>query len=676
MCAMSYAFLLSAFALLSPITIAHRTTRRSLNFRPPREVYFQTDQFSILDSSDPHQTARVFLNKLAYPDDGYFIRKDSYTDANTGISHIYVRQVVNGLEVADGNINLNIRNGQVLSYGNSFFDGSASLSLISEPSWHQAVYCSEATTHPNDPACGSTLRRLQKSISNYPLISNSFSKDPRAAAYFFLELSHECTDPFEEEISCSGWLVTELSNKLEPIHARQVYVQTPAVDGFTTYVSVNDPSKIISVTDWVVDAPTPNNDGWISSLQQNVFGQHQEVLQSQDPIAADPELSLNVLKPIPTAGTYRVWRWGINDPESGKRTLEVVPADRSASPLGWHSIPASHDPLNRHLDLDDDVLVNFTSTLGNNAFAQENWDKTTEWKANGRPDGGLGLVFDFDYGADPSESDWESVEPRQYRDLSITQRELPAINFDKGGAEGDAVIVDAQDSGGFNNAFFSTPPDGRSGRCRMFLWNTAKPFRDGGLDAGILIHELSHGLSTRLTGGPRNSACLDEREAGGMGEGWGDFIATTVRSTSTYKDYPIGAWAANTRPGIRHFPYSVNSTGNPSLYDFLQRIDYRREVHAIGEVWAEILWVVSNKLIEKHGFSDFSSILRSQFLSLSLLKMARDAIIAADDALTAGENKCTLWKAFASRGLGKDAKRLVDSPRPSINGFKVPPECN
>ena len=27
-------------------------------------------------------------------------------------------------------------------------------------------------------------------------------------------------------------------------------------------------------------------------------------------------------------------------------------------------------------------------------------------------------------------------------------------------------------------------------------------------------------------------------------------------------------------------------------------------MHAIGEVWAEILWVVSNRLIEKHGFSD------------------------------------------------------------------------
>ena len=27
-------------------------------------------------------------------------------------------------------------------------------------------------------------------------------------------------------------------------------------------------------------------------------------------------------------------------------------------------------------------------------------------------------------------------------------------------------------------------------------------------------------------------------------------------------------------------------------------------MHAIGEVWAEILWVVSQKLIKKHGYSD------------------------------------------------------------------------
>jgi len=94
-------------------------------------------------------------------------------------------------------------------------------------------------------------------------------------------------------------------------------------------------------------------------------------------------------------------------------------------------------------------------------------------------------------------------------------------NFGRGGEEGDAVIANAQDGSGFNNANFMTPPDGQNGRCRMYIWNTANPYRDGDLEAGIVIHELSHGLSIRLTGGPANSGCLGWGESGGMGEGWG-----------------------------------------------------------------------------------------------------------------------------------------------------------
>ena len=73
-----------------------------------------------------------------------------------------------------------------------------------------------------------------------------------------------------------------------------------------------------------------------------------------------------------------------------------------------------------------------------------------------------------------------------------------------------------------------TPPDGQNGRMRMYLWNTATPFRDGDLEAGIVIHELSHGLSTRMTGGPANSGCLGWGESGGMGEGWGGMYLLLV----------------------------------------------------------------------------------------------------------------------------------------------------
>ncbi|TFY78186.1 hypothetical protein EWM64_g5823 [Hericium alpestre] len=176
-------------------------------------------------------------------------------------------------------------------------------------------------------------------------------------------------------------------------------------------------------------------------------------------------------------------------------------------------------------------------------------------------------------------------------------------NFGRGGAEGDAVIANAQDGSGYNNANFMTPPDGQNGRCRMYLWNTASPYRDGDLEAGIVIHELSHGLSTRLTGGPANSGCLGWGESGGMGEGWGDFLASTIRSNKVYSDYPMGAWAANQEGGIRNYPYSLNNTVNPSTYKTLDKPGYWG-VHAIGEVWAQMLWVVSQRLIEKHGFTD------------------------------------------------------------------------
>ena len=271
------------------------------------------------------------------------------------------------------------------------------------------------------------------------------------------------------------------------------------------------------------------------------------------------------------------------------------------------------------------------------------------------------------------------------------------------------------------SANFMTPPDGQNGRCRMYLWNTANPYRDGDLEAGIVIHELSHGLSTRLTGGPANSGCLGWGESGGMGEGWGDFLATTIRSTANYSDYPMGAWAANRENGIRNYPYSLNNTINPSTYKTLDKPGYWG-VHAIGEVWAEMLWVVSQRLIAKHGFVDTlfpplpdanGTVPEGDFyrpaeytadgtrkplvprhgnslivqLVLDGMKLqpcrpsffdARDAIISADQVLTGGENFCDLWTAFAERGLGPDAR--VEGRTPWGGGirtddFNVPAKC-
>ena len=49
----------------------------------------------------------------------YFVRNDSYTDRNTGITHVYIRQVVSGLEVFNAGLNVNVKDGRVLSHGYS-----------------------------------------------------------------------------------------------------------------------------------------------------------------------------------------------------------------------------------------------------------------------------------------------------------------------------------------------------------------------------------------------------------------------------------------------------------------------------------------------------------------------------------------------------------------------------
>ena len=285
-----------------------------------------------------------------------------------------------------------------------------------------------------------------------------------------------------------------------------------------------------------------------------------------------------------------------------------------------------------------------------------------------------------------------------------------------------------------------TPPDGQAPRMRMYVWDTATPYRDGDVEAGIVIHEYSHGLSTRLTGGPANSGCLGFGEAGGMGEGWGDAIATLIRQIEEHKNFSyvyhtplmrriplmsrngtdifsMGAWAANRDAGIRNYKYSTNSTSNPSTYKTLDKPGYWG-VHAIGEVWAEILFVMSQRLVEKYGFSktlfpptdlakpnDYYTQTSTESvdaagkpvplvpkhgntlalqLIISAMKIqpcrpsffdARDAIIQADQILTGGDNACLIWKAFAERGLGQDARVIGQTPWGGgvrQDGFKVP----
>lgn len=102
--------------------------RKTLSFGPvhPHAVYHtepvHTSPGFAAASRDPVEVAQRFIEELtseSAPASSFVIRKDSYTDKNSGVSHIYARQYMHGIEVADGDINVNVKDGVVISYGDS-----------------------------------------------------------------------------------------------------------------------------------------------------------------------------------------------------------------------------------------------------------------------------------------------------------------------------------------------------------------------------------------------------------------------------------------------------------------------------------------------------------------------------------------------------------------------------
>ncbi|KAH7000533.1 Fungalysin metallopeptidase-domain-containing protein [Ilyonectria destructans] len=66
---------------------------------------------------------------------------------------------------------------------------------------------------------------------------------------------------------------------------------------------------------------------------------------------------------------------------------------------------------------------------------------------------------------------------------------------------------------------------------------------DSALDPGVYLHEYTHGLSSRLTGGPSSADCLDSLESGGLSEGWSYIFPRLPRvreGDAASKMYPIG----------------------------------------------------------------------------------------------------------------------------------------
>lgn len=257
-----------------------------------------------------------------------------------------------------------------------------------------------------------------------------------------------------------------------------------------------------------------------------------------------------------------------------------------------------------------------------------------------------------------------------------------ADNFGRGGRENDPVTANCQDGAGTNNANFATPPDGQPGRMRMYTWTYTNPRRDGDFDSGIIYHEFGHGVSNRLTGGPGSSGCLGGSQPGGMGEGWSDFYAIMFRHQPQYnRNMVFGTGGYVTQQlTIRNWPYSTNRTVAPQLYNNVPGLP----IHQIGAVWCTILYEVYWNFVDQHGFDpDWingnggnNMIGRAVHDGMKMqpcrptIVDARDAILDAIRDSHGDADWCLAWDGFATRGLGTEAPTNARE-----NNFDMPPEC-
>jgi extracellular elastinolytic metalloproteinase len=230
------------------------------------------------------------------------------------------------------------------------------------------------------------------------------------------------------------------------------------------------------------------------------------------------------------------------------------------------------------------------------------------------------------------------------------------------------------------------------------------PDFDGSFDSGVMSHEFGHGISNRLTGGG-SAACLNGTTGyQTMGEGWSDYFGlwmTTrpgdIGSTRRYVGTYDNGTSLVTGPGFRSKPYTTDMSATGNSYTYAQLgsgAGQFNETHAVGEIWATVLWDLNWAMINKYGYnSDFFSPNGGNNKALKLVldgcKLqvcqpgfldGRDAILRADSATNRAANANLIWTVFARRGMGYSAKqgdRVNGYPTVDniAQGFDLPPQA-
>ncbi len=461
-------------------------------------------------------------------------------------------------------------------------------------------------------------------------------------------------------------------------------------DNLTVYCNWTDPDHIYQFG---------SQDRHANEISRSTFGEtnpfdFKKIYKNSYPVTVSPSLADNSnyrVIPLPyeapsfMPGASTTWHTIMANPWTA--------GSANATTLKWHSTDASG--------------TDYNYTRGNNVWAYEDPLAANSGSVARSATSSTALpnlTFDFtpDYTLEPTVS-----TPSPNKQFNITNLfywnniihdvlynygfdevggNFQTNNLGRGGSGNDHVLAEAQDEAGLaatsanrNNANFSTPADGSSGRMQMYLWTAPTPDRDGDVDNGIIVHEFGHGVSNRLTGGPAAAGCLSNAEQ--MGEGWSDYQAlmltqdwaNSILTTGFTTPRGIGTYALNqatTGLGIRTQRYCTDFTINNRSY----AASISTSSHTRGEIWCATLWdmtwniinqvgTINSNIYDLAGGGGNNIALKLVMEGMKLQPCSpgfidgRNAILQADLNLYGGAYQCAIKEAFRRRGMGDGASQ-------------------
>lgn len=390
---------------------------------------------------------------------------------------------------------------------------------------------------------------------------------------------------------------------------------------------------------------------------------------------------------IACAQTYNVFP--VESPSHGPRALLPNPADAVASPFGWH-------------DTNGIAGAEFTTLRGNNAWVYLDTDGNGVPDALD-PDGGAALVFDFPFNpADPPNGHYGALVTNAFywtnRLHDVFQRHgftpargnMQANTYGQGGIGNDPVKVEIAKGGGVNNVSYLITADGTSPTIRHFVWNNTTPNRESSLDAGTTTWAYTILMFNRLVG---SSTCSSATESPyvGYADFLGILVTTDFHTATPQGPRGLGTYVLGqptTGPGIRGIPYSTDLTVFPRTYADLPAL---QAPHSTGSVYAAALWDLTWLMVARYGASH--DLLNGNGAENRMLRLviegmdtmacpsgfvsARDSILAADQSLNGGADRCLIWQAFARRGMGfAAAQGSPSSISDQTVSYAIPLNCD